>query len=292
MNLKYILPLGFEDTKYLNAPIDQQWEDRIADVIKCPENIYINRHPDAGKVKNGKQIMHNGISVTLGGYYGAPITKMLHKNYGVHEPQEEYVFEEVLKTLPENSTMIELGAYWSFYSLWFNKRIKKAKNFLIEPDKFNLLYGKNNFRINKAKGKFTNAYIGKVSEFDHEIPILCIDDIVANNKISFIDILHSDIQGFEYDMLLGASRTINENKIRYIFISTHGNKVHYECLRFLEEHKFDILCSVDENDTYSVDGLIVARAKSYDGLGPIEISLKVKCNNELRFSNKRAIANY
>jgi hypothetical protein len=129
--------------------------------------------------------------------------------------------------------MIELGAYWSFYSIWFNKRIKRAKNFLIEPDKSNLLYGKNNFRINNAKGKFTNAYIGKESGFHDQIPIVCIDDFVADNKINSIDILHSDIQGFEYDMLLGATRTLRENKIRYIFISTHGNNVHYECLHFL-----------------------------------------------------------
>jgi hypothetical protein len=278
MKIRYILPFGFEDSKFLNSSKDILWEERIADVINCPDNKHIKRNSDAGRVKGGKQIMHNGIYVTLGGYYGEPITKMLYKNYGVHEPQEEYVFQEVLKILPEGSTMIELGAYWSFYSIWFHKTIKNAKNFLVEPDKFNLVYGKNNFRINNAKGKFTHAYVGKDSGNYDQTPIICVDDFVAVNNISQIDILHSDIQGFEYDMLLGASKTINENRIRYIFISTHGNKVHYECLLFLEVNKFEILCSIDENDTYSMDGLIVARSKAYEGIDKINVSLKSKVN--------------
>ena len=99
---------------------------------------------------------------------------------------------------------------------------------------------------------------------------------MATNKIEFIDILHSDIQGFEYDMLLGSAQTIKENKIGYVFISTHGNDVHYKCLHFLVQHKFKILCDADEYETYSLDGLIVARAEHYKGLDKIEISLKRK----------------
>jgi hypothetical protein len=38
---------------------------------------------------------------------------------GYHEPQEELVFHKVMKRLPPNATMIELGGYWAFYSLWF-----------------------------------------------------------------------------------------------------------------------------------------------------------------------------
>jgi hypothetical protein len=31
----------------------------------------------------------------------------------VHEPLEEYVFQEVLRTMPEAPMMLELGAYWA-----------------------------------------------------------------------------------------------------------------------------------------------------------------------------------
>ena len=49
---------------------------------------------------------------------------MLLENKGVHEPQEEKAFLEVLNYVEKGSTMIELGSYWGFYSLWFNKKIK------------------------------------------------------------------------------------------------------------------------------------------------------------------------
>ena len=139
-----------------------------------------------------------------------------------------------------------------------------------------MMYGINNFRINKVKGHFTNAFIGKTSGMEKCTPVICVDDYVNENNIEFIDILHSDIQGFEYDMLCGAVNTIRDHKIGYVFISTHGNKVHYECLAFLATNEFIILCNADEEDTYSLDGLIVARHKHYKGMNSIEISLKSK----------------
>jgi Methyltransferase FkbM domain len=276
IKLNFLLPLGLFDKKYISAPLEEIWEERIKDVISCSDNKLIQRHPDAGKVKNGKQTMHNGIVITLGGYYGEAIAQMLLRNKGVHEPQEEYAFHEVLKTMRQGATMVELGSYWAFYSIWFNKMIPNAKNFLVEPEKANMLYGINNFKLNNVNGRFINAFVGKEAGMNNNIPVICVDDFVADNKIEFIDILHSDIQGFENDMLLGASKTIQENKIGYFFISTHGNKVHYECIEFLTEHQFNIICSCDEFDTYSLDGLIVAKHKEYGGIDSLKISLKTK----------------
>src|ERR1035438_9002569 len=177
IKLRFLLPFGLYDKAYLNIPLDDSWKERIEDVIDCPDNRLIERHPHAGEIEMGKQVMHNGIVVTLGGYYGEPIVQMLHKNKGVHEPQEEYAFEQVLNEIPSDGTMIELGAYWSFYSIWFNKRVKNAKNFLVEPDAINMLYGINNFRLNKVKGNFTNAFISKVSGTRDGIPVICVDDL-------------------------------------------------------------------------------------------------------------------
>lgn len=272
--LKFILPLGFFDRIYLTNTIDEQWKARIDDVMQCPDNKLIERHPKAGMIRRGKQVMHNGIVTTLGGYYGDAVVQMLLMNKGVHEPQEEHAFDLVLREIGSGGTMIELGSYWSFYSIWFNKKIKNANNFLIEPDKYNMGFGINNFRINNVKGKFTQAFVGKTSGMHDGIPITCIDDFVEENKINFIDILHSDIQGFEHDMLLGASKTIAKHKIRYLFISTHGNEVHHKCLDFLKANNFIIVCSADESNTYSLDGLIVAKSNHFDGLDKIEISLK------------------
>ena len=96
-------------------------ENRIEKVCSSPENNFIKRVPDAGKISNGWITMHNGIQVSALGYYGKGILNMLVRNLGVHEPEEERVFQEVLKYVQPGSTMIEAGSYWAFYSLWFSK---------------------------------------------------------------------------------------------------------------------------------------------------------------------------
>ena len=274
--MRYILPTGILDKIYLTNPITEDWKQRIDDVIKCPDNQYIKKVKDAGKVKFGKQVMHNGVVISLSGYYGDGVTQMLFINKGVHEPQEEYAFDFVLKGIRPEGTMLELGSYWSFYSIWFNKAVKNANNFLVEPVKNNMLVGINNFRINKVKGKFTNAFVGKASGVLDGVPVICVDEYIKDNKIGFIDILHADIQGFEYDMLLGASESIQRNKIGYFFISTHTNALHYKCIDFLKANNFSIVCDADLDDSFSLDGLIVARSNRFDGIDKIPISLKTK----------------
>src|SRR5262245_43352844 len=79
---------------------EAMWAQRHLDVLGCPDNDHIPRVADAGAVRDGTQVMHNGIRVHVGSYYGSEVTRMLERNRGVHEPQEERVFGEVLRHLP------------------------------------------------------------------------------------------------------------------------------------------------------------------------------------------------
>jgi len=269
-----IVPSGFFDKKILNMELGERFTYRINEVLSCPDNQFISRVPEAGKVKSGKQIMHNGLKINLGSYYGPEVAQQLFANKGVHEPQEEYVFQEVLKSIPNGATMIELGAFWSFYSMWFNSRVKDAKNFMVEPDAFNLESGKRNFALNKMTGDFTQAYVGSKNEVLNGSKMIGVDDFLLEKGIAFLDILHCDIQGFEYDMLVGAEKTIQQDKIGYFFISTHCNEVHYKCLNHLKEKQYIIVSSSDLDETYAEDGLIVAKSPDYKGINNVNISLK------------------
>jgi hypothetical protein len=40
------------------------------------------------------------------------------------EPQEELAFNEVLKHIGPHANMIEIGGFWSYYSLWFYDKIR------------------------------------------------------------------------------------------------------------------------------------------------------------------------
>ena len=135
----------------ITSPIEDEWVSRINTVILSPDNQCIKRVIDAGEIKGDTQIMHNGIKIHAGSYYGDGNTILLYRNQGVHEPQEEKVFEEIIGLLPPNSVMLELGAFWAFYSMSFQQKVHKGINYLIEPDPHALLSGKNNFRLNKLK---------------------------------------------------------------------------------------------------------------------------------------------
>ncbi len=272
----YIVPSGLFDKKVLELPIGESFQYRIKEVLACPDNKFIERVENAGEVKTGKQTMHNGLKIHLGSYYGPEVAQQLYLNKGVHEPQEEYVFQEVLKKMRHEATMIELGAFWSFYSMWFNKHVTNAKNFMVEPDTFNLGCGKRNFLLNKMKGDFTQAFVGTKNSVHEGFKTIGIDDFCAEKHIDFVDMLHCDIQGFEYDMLMGAEKMILKDAIGYFFISTHSDEVHYKCLRHLEKKDYIIIASSDLKDTYAEDGLIVARSKNYSGIMPINISVKSK----------------
>ena len=85
---------------------------------------------------------------------------------------------------------------------------------------------------------------------------------MKKNNLDHVDILHSDIQGYELDMLTDMvykSKLLKENKIKYLFISTHNDNLHYKCINLLKANDYRIIASTDFNtETFCYDGLIVA----------------------------------
>jgi hypothetical protein len=66
--------------------------------ISCPDNAHLPRVPEAAQIAHGLQVMHNGLRVHDDSYSYFPdeMHEILRQNRGVHEPQEERVFAEVL----------------------------------------------------------------------------------------------------------------------------------------------------------------------------------------------------
>lgn len=276
LTVRLLYALGFYGIrfrrKYNSFIMSDYWQDRINKVCDCPDNKLIPKVDDAGKITGDVQLMHNGIKINFGSYYGMEMVRLLELNSGIHEPQEERVFAEVLKKIPDNATMIELGSYWSFYSMWFQKDVKGAKNYMIEADYFCYLSGIYNFRLNNMKGVFTNAFVNRTSSNTNSTKSVCIDDFVKTHDIGYIHLLHSDIQGFEYEMLLGAKKTFDDKKVGFVFISTHSNELHNKCLDWIREYKFNIIASANMDESYSWDGVLIAAAPSITDIPVMEIS--------------------
>jgi hypothetical protein len=252
--------------------ITPTWKQR-ADMVKLSsDNQKILHVANAGEVKHDHQVMHNGLKISLASYYDYGNTILIRDNKGVHEPQEEYVFQEALKHVPVGGTMLELGSFWAFYSMWFAHDVKNARCFMIEPDPHKMNFGKLNFKLNNLKGTFDLGFIDKETNLSKSIPTYSVDHLVKKYNLDFLDVLHSDIQGYEYKMLEGASTTLKEKKAGFIFISTHSNALHESCTNLLIDHGYEILCSANLDESYSVDGLLVAKKPGYTSFGKIGIS--------------------
>ncbi|MBP87865.1 MAG: hypothetical protein CMJ64_14270 [Planctomycetaceae bacterium] len=255
--------------------VDAHWRQRIDDALACPDNRFIERVPDAGQLVDGVLTMHNGIRVGGLGYCGAGVLNMLVDNRGVHEPQEERAFGDVLKHVPAGGVMLELGAYWGFYSLWFTEEVADANCHLLEPHPTNIRSGQINFKLNNRHATFDQAYAGACDGTASDgVPTVTVDSHCRQKGIARLAILHADIQGAEADMLHGAADMLAARKIDFLFISTHSNDLHGECVGILNSHRYTILASADLDETYSVDGLIVARGPHL--AAPRELTISTK----------------
>ncbi len=263
---KSLLPL-----KHLSEGERHMWLERIRKVKLSSDNAKIIKNAASGTIREGKLVMHNGLVIDPLSYYGAPVMRMLIENQAVHEPQEEYVFQEILEQMPEGACMVELGCYWGFYSMWFNSKVKGAKNVLIDNHD-GIQRAKANFALNKLNAEFMESYIGK-ENLQSPVRISNVDEIARIFNLDFIHILHCDIQGYELEMLETMPNQLKKNGIGYLFISTHSNALHYDCIAFLEQNGFSVICHSDLDNSFSEDGLIVAKSSVYKGIDHIEISM-------------------
>ncbi len=254
----------------------EDWAQRLQIAKQCRENDCLFYGEDAGRLHDGCICMHNGLLVEAGGYYGPAANMLLAGNRGVHEPQEEYLFREVLDQLPAGSTMLELGAYWGFYSMWFKRDVPDSRCYLVEAETDNLAVGIRNFQRNQLQPDGTLlARIAKSNGGIAEaIPNMTVDAILKHFALGHLTLLHADIQGYEYEMLLGAKKALAEKEIDIMFISTHSMKVHYQCKAHLEGAGYLVPWSIDLIDSYSFDGLLVAHLPGILPKTDIAVSLR------------------
>ena len=270
-----VVPSGLFDSMILLYPISDDWKERVNLAREAPDNAFIPRVPDAGRILRGKQIMHNGLRINAGSYYGFEESILMHENRGVHEPQEERLFQEVLPHIEPGAVMIEMGAFWSFYSMWFNKTVCGARNYMLEPEGFNLESGRHNFRLNGMLGEFRHCGVGERSGImPSGVPIICVDDFVRTEGIAHVHLLHADIQGQEVAMLRGATFLFTNQLVDWIFVSTHSENLHADCLALLDEYGCLVVAAVQPSESYSVDGIIVAKRRGIGGVERVGIALR------------------
>lgn len=279
-----------EDVLLKSNPWVMTVEERVEMTCSCRDTDYIPKVKTAGTImetKDGRiQVMHNGLKLVYGGYHGDWMAEIIKNLNGHHEPQEEKAFYEVMAVLKttkqKNFSIIELGSFWSYYSLWFLKDLQKSQAFCFEPDPKNLEIGQKNANVNYLKPIFEAAAAGSSDGAIINLPldsdplksidvkIRSVDSIISQHSLKTVDILHMDVQGVELDALRGASRAIEDGKIRFLFVSTHHYSfskdvaTHQKCIQYIEDMGGKIIASHNVLESFSGDGLIVASFSKSD----------------------------
>lgn len=235
------------------------------------------------------QIMHNGLRVIEHGYYGPFVTEMVRRLRGHHEPQEEKVFHAVLASLRERPVMLELGSYWAYYTQWLLKERSGARAICVEPICRRPQVGERNLAANGLRAEVVAAAAGAsdlaprafaTGAEQAEVPIRSVDSLLAERGIDVLDVLHVDIQGFELQALRGASQALGDRRISWVFVSTHRHledagtlDLHAAILHLLSTAGYMIVAAHTPEESFSVDGLVVARAPGVPG--PDHVTLSV-----------------
>jgi FkbM family methyltransferase len=254
-------------------------DERLEMTSSCKDTDQIPKVADAGKVQliNGQmvQTMHEGSKVVAGGYYGEWMIRIIENLRGHHEPQEELIFHHILRHVRPGTLMVELGAFWAYYSNWYLGAVPGSTAVCVEPDKNNLECGRRNLTLNGREALLINACIGAEylpaftipRESDQktvDVPCHNLESLLEVLAGQPIELLHIDAQGAELPFLSSASGAIERGLVRFLIVSTHHESIsgspytHQDCLQEILAMGGIILTEHSVEESFSGDGLIVA----------------------------------
>ena len=255
--------------------------ERSLMTIGCRDTDCIPKVSDAGKIlvegEYTLQLMHNGVRVIAGGYYGDWMSHVIRGLQGHHEPQEELLFHHLMRYVRNNSVMAELGAFWSYYTQWFLREIPGSRALCVEPDPQNLMIGERNAAVNghTERARYVQAWIGGKHQIRHEacaesdgqaleLPMFDMQAVFDECACEVIELLHMDAQGAELPFLQSMQSIVKRGGVRFLMVSTHHSSItgstttHSDCIEAIRSCGGYVLVEHDVMESFSGDGLILA----------------------------------
>lgn len=213
------------------------------------------------------QIMFNGVKIPAD--CQTPATSELIQQCGGHyQPQQEYIFNEVIKRLPDDAVMLELGCEWPFYSVWFLTHSRNRRAILVDASPENAAVALGTLALNQCSANFElgsigdnpakPSYLGNTQKPNFVPPPIHVDALMRKYGVTHLHLLRSDIQGAEVAGLDEAAATLKNQAIDYVFIATHSNDCHRLCVEKLTLMNYHILAEANLFESYSRDGWIMA----------------------------------
>lgn len=184
---------------------------------------------------------------------------------GLYERKQTGVFVDSIK---KSGVLWDLGAHVGYYTLLFLARRPEGFVYSFEPSERNSRILKEHMQLNEIRNyhlvecavsdtdgvlKFKSgktSVAGKLSqEGEISVPAVSLNRMYREGALRKPDVIKMDIEGAEAVVLKDIS-TVLEECSPILFLSTHGTKVHKECLQLLRALNYE-LKPVDHT---SIDG--------------------------------------
>lgn len=171
------------------------------------------------------------------------------------------------------TSVFDIGANVGLFTLAVSCQAQKVYAF--EPYPRNIFYLFKNLSLNKisnvnivpcAVGKTThigffqpgtNNATGKLSKFGIQpTSVIALDDFCESLQIK-PDLIKVDIEGAEYDFLLGAKKSLANNPP--LFISFHSQDLQIKCFKLLKRCGYTHFKEIEEDESYQNGEYLVYR---------------------------------
>ncbi len=276
---------------------------RVAIAVSCRDTDVIPKVDGAGEVfeREGQRLqrMHNGVLIVEGCYHGPWMTEVIRCLRGHHEPQEEFVFHELMERIASTEarpTMIELGSWWAYYSLWFAAAARDAAVVAVEPDPVYLDVGRQNFRLNGLDATFLAGAIGETpgelvafrsgrTSATMTVPCHDLRSLLETTRVETVSMLLVDIQGAEATLLDRGQRELESGRVRFLVLSTHHHRIsgspltHQDARELLRSLGAHIVAEHTVGESFSGDGLIAAAFHPEDRDLRVDVSRSRYCES-------------
>jgi len=271
---------------------------RVRLTVSCKDSDQIAKVDGAGGVREERgcrvQVMHNGLLVEAGGYFGDWMAEIIRVLRGHHEPQEERVFDQIVRRLAAEGGpgfMIEFGSFWTYYGLWFCRAVPSARVIAVEPDPAYLEVGRRNAALNDLSRSvtFVHAAIGdrpgqtmvfRAESDGREYAVEQCDlaSVMRSSDLERVDLVLADVQGAETTLLERATPILTAGRVRFLVVSTHHHSIsgdaltHQRALEQLTGLGAHVICEHTIGESFSGDGLIAVSFDDRDREFVVEVS--------------------
>jgi FkbM family methyltransferase len=194
---------------------------------------------------------------------------------GVYEYQKQSAFQRLVGP---GDILFDLGANVGFYTLLGSRLVGDGGRVLaFEPAKRNIAYLRRHLQMNHisncdvieaaVSSKEGTAFFDTSSlpvsghicsdraRSDYEVATVTLDRMVRDRTIPGPTVIKCDIEGGEYEALLGAVDTLRKYR-PVIFLATHGAGLHEKCCQFLENLGYGLRGVTQADSTSTTDELI------------------------------------